>query len=65
MYMADKDRQTLSEEIGRMGAPAVSLLAELAGDEASHPDSYAAGYLQGYAHGIDAAVYIVDHVDGV
>lgn len=65
MYMSDKDKENLACEIGRLGGNAVSMLAETAEGEASHPDTYAAGYLQGYAHGIDAACHVVYHCEEV
>lgn len=64
MYMSDTDKNHLAEEIGRLGGTACTLLAECS-DEASHPDTYCAGYLQGYAHAIDAACHVIYHAEEV
>lgn len=61
MYMSDHDKDIISNQIGRLGGTACTLLAELAGDETSLPDTYCAGYLQGYIHAIDAACNIIYH----
>lgn len=65
MYMSDTDKTHLAEEIGRLGGNACTLLAECSSDEASHPDTYCAGYLQGYVHAIDAACRVIYHADEV
>lgn len=65
MYMSDHDKTQLAEEIGRLGGTACTLLAECSGDEASHPDTYCAGYLQGYVHAIDAACHVIYHAEEV
>lgn len=61
MYMIDEDKNKLINAMSHYGAIAVTALAEQTGDEASHPDTYAAGYMQGYAHGIDMACDIIAH----
>lgn len=65
MYMSDANKEALATTIGRLGGSAVSLLAECTGEEASHPDTYCAGYLQGYAHAIDAACHVIYHAEEV
>lgn len=65
MYMSDTDKNRLAEHIGRLGGTASTLLAECTEDEASHPDTYCAGYLQGYAHAIDAACHAIYHAEEV
>lgn len=61
MYIPNDDKNKLTDAISRLGASAVTLLAEEANGEACHPDTYCAGYLQGYAHAVDAACHIVEH----
>lgn len=65
MYIPKEDKDKLEYAISEQGALAVTALAEMAGDEASHRDWYGAGYMQGYAHGIDAACHIVEHCDQI
>lgn len=61
MYMAQRDKDTLTFAIGTAGSRAASLLAE--DTEASHDDCYMHGYLQGYVHGCDAACNIISHAE--
>lgn len=63
MYICKNDLDVLIHEMSRMGATAVTLLAEAAEDEVCHTDSYMMGYLQGYAHGCDAACSVVENCD--
>lgn len=63
MYICKDDLDRLIHEMTRTAATAVTLLAEAAEDEASHADSYMMGYLQGYAHGCDAACAVVENCD--
>lgn len=63
MYICKEDLDRLIHEMTRTAATAVTLLAEAAEDEASHADSYMMGYLQGYAHGCDAACAVVENCD--
>ena len=63
MYICKTDLDRLIHEMTRTAATAVTLLAEAAEDEASHTDSYMMGYLQGYAHGCDAACAVVENCD--
>lgn len=65
MYMSDTDKNALTRELGRIGGTAVTLLAECTEDEANHPDTYCAGYLQGYAHAIDAACHVIYHAEDI
>lgn len=65
MYITDSDKDRLTHAISSIGAYAVTLLAETTGDEASHPDTYAAGYLQGYIHGIDQACHQINHAEDI
>ena len=60
IYLTEEAKTALVQTISAAGAQAVTLLAEYAQGDASHPDSYAAGYLQGYVHGADAACDIVE-----
>ena len=63
MYICKNDLDVLIHEMTKTAATAVTLLAEAAEDEASHADSYMIGYLQGYAHGCDAACAVVENCD--
>lgn len=65
MYMSDNDKNALINVISNNGALAVSQLAEMSEGEASHPNTYAAGYMQGYAHAADMACDVVLHCEGV
>lgn len=65
MFLTDHNKDILSEQIGRLGGLAVSMLAEYTKDEASHPDTYPAGYMQGYAHACDAAISIIQHCEDI
>jgi len=65
MYISDNDKNALATTIGKLGGAAVTLLAECTEDEACHPDTYCAGYLQGYAHAIDAACHVIYHAEEV
>lgn len=65
MYMNDNDKNALINLISGNGAFAVTQLAEMTGEEASHPDTYAAGYMQGYAHAADMACHIISHCEEV
>lgn len=63
MYICKEDLDRLIHEMTRTAATAVTLLAEASDEEASHADSYMMGYLQGYAHGCDAACAVVENCD--
>lgn len=63
MYMTDRDKDALIHEISKYGGYAVSMLAEQTGEEASHPNTYSAGYMQGYAHAADMACNVISHCD--
>lgn len=63
MYICKNDLDKLIYEMSRTAAAAVNMLAEAAEGEASHADSYMMGYLQGYAHGCDAACAVVENCD--
>lgn len=63
MYICKNDLDVLIHEMTKTAATAVTLLAEAAEDEASHADSYMMGYLQGYAHGCDAACAVVENCE--
>lgn len=65
MYMSELEKNTLTMAITTTSSTAVTQLAELAGDEASHPDTYIAGYMQGYIHGADMACYAIDHCENI
>ena len=65
MYMIQSDRDKLINTISGCGADAVTALTEMAEGLASHPDWYGAGYMQGYAHGIDAACKIIQHMEDI
>lgn len=61
MYMIEEEKNKLIDTVSRYGAVAVTALAEQTGEEANHPNTYAAGYMQGYAHAIDQACDIINH----
>lgn len=63
MYICKTDLDKLIHEMTRTAATAVNLLAEAAEGEASHVDNYMMGYLQGYAHGCDAACAVVENCE--
>lgn len=63
IYICKNDLDALIHEMTRTSAMAVTLLAEAAEGEASHDDSYMMGYLQGYAHGCDAACAVVENCE--
>ena len=63
MYIPDKDKDTLINEISKHGGYAVSMLAEQTKDEACHPNTYSAGYMQGYAHAADMACDVISHCE--
>ena len=65
MYMIETDRDKLINAISSYGADAHTALAEMCSDEASHPPTYMAGYLQGYVHAIDAACSIISHPEEI
>lgn len=65
MYIPNDDKNKLVERMSRDGAYAVSMLSEASQGEASHPNTYSAGYMQGYAHAIDNACWIVSHCDEI
>ena len=65
MYMNDNDKNALISLISGNGAFAVTQLAERTGEEASHPDTCAAGYMQGYAHAADMDCHIISHCEEV
>ena len=65
MYMIESDRDKLINTISGYGADAVTALTEMAEGLANHPDWYGAGYMQGYAHGIDAACKIIQHMEDI
>lgn len=60
MYLSDETKTELIHSISEAGAQAVRMLERCSEDECSHPANYAAGYLQGYVHGADAACAIVE-----
>ena len=64
MYLADEAKNALCDALSASGATACPLLAECS-DEASHPPTYMAGYLQGYVHAIDAACSIISHPEEI
>lgn len=63
MYLSEETKNALIQSISEAGAHAVCMLEKCSDEECSHPDSYAAGYLQGYVHGADAACAIVEGYD--
>ena len=65
MFIQNNDKNALINLISGNGATAVTMLAEMSEGEASHPDTYAAGYMQGYAHGADMACHIIEHCEEV
>lgn len=65
MYMTNNDKNALVNIISGNSAFAVTQLAEMSQDEASHPDTYAAGYMQGYAHAADMACHVIEHCEEV
>lgn len=65
MYIPKEDKAKLENAVSAQGALAVTALAEMAGGEVCHRDWYAAGYMQGYAHGIDAACHIIEHAEDI
>lgn len=65
MYMSESDRDKLINAISDYGADAVAALTDLGVGEACHPDTYGAGYMQGYAHGIDAACKAIQHAEDI
>lgn len=60
MYLSEETKTELVQCISAAGAQAVRMLEKCSEDECNHPESYAAGYLQGYVHGADAACAIVE-----
>ena len=65
MYLSEDAKDALINAISETGAGACTLLAECAGDEASHPPTYMAGYLQGYVHAVDAVCALVEHPEKI
>ena len=65
MFMSEREKDALAMTITATSSTAVTQLAELSGDEASHPDTYMAGYIQGYIHGADMACHVIDHCEEI
>lgn len=61
MYIPNNDKNDLIDRITSNSATAVTMIAEMSDGEASRPDTFAAGYLQGYVHGADMACHIIAH----
>lgn len=63
MFISDREKDALISEISKYGGYAVSMLAERTGEEANHPNTYCAGYMQGYAHAADMACNVIAHCE--
>lgn len=64
IYLLKHDINTITDTFARYGSTAVSMLDQVTDkDTGAHPDTYAAGYMQGYAHGIDLCCHLIAHAD--
>lgn len=66
MYIPQTDRDTIITAYAQYGSAALSMLETVIDkDTGAHPDTYAAGYMQGYAHGIDLCCHLIAHPDEI